>query len=369
MKKSLLLLAALGLAPSLALAKDPGTGVAPNGDALVSSPAFAADGVPVDMFNVVRAETAKYLAEETIVSGGNVLRHERNGIDLDNQTVVRSNFDLYYSYGVFDASAGLKITLPDHDLYQSIEIIDENHIILGVVYPGQTVEISPDKLSFGEHVYVFMRTQRRTGDAKGLEELAKRQDAPVIEQGSAKPYVSEVKYEPNSLNALRADLLARSVKNPEIAHPELGFVTDVWDITFPAYQIADVLGWGGLPTSGAHYISLQPSDDAAAQGGCSSMTFAKPDLQYDRNGYWSVTVYNREGWVKTKNFKINSLTAKPNSDGSYTIHFNCGADALNNLDVVPGWNGLMRNYLPVSTDGIVAYGKALAAESPIKTVK
>ena len=99
------------------------------------------------------------------------------------------------------------------------------------------------------------------------------------------------------------------------------------------------------------------------------MTFAKPDLQYDRNGYWSVTVYNREGWVKTKNFKINSLTAKPNSDGSYTIHFNCGADALNNLDVVPGWNGLMRNYLPVSTDGIVAYGKALAAESPIKTVK
>ena len=59
MKKSLLLLAALGLAPSLALAKDPGTGVAPNGDALVSSPAFAADGVPVDMFNVVRAETAK----------------------------------------------------------------------------------------------------------------------------------------------------------------------------------------------------------------------------------------------------------------------------------------------------------------------
>ncbi len=28
-------------------------------------------------------------------------------------------------------------------------------------------------------------------------------------------------------------------------------MTDVWDITFPAYQIADVLGWGGLPTSAA----------------------------------------------------------------------------------------------------------------------
>ena len=99
------------------------------------------------------------------------------------------------------------------------------------------------------------------------------------------------------------------------------------------------------------------------------MTFAKPDLQYDRNGYWSVTVYNREGWVATKNFRTNSLMAKSNADGTYTIHFNCGADAVNNIDVVPGWNGLMRTYLPVSAEGIVAYGEDLLANSPIQTVK
>lgn len=45
------------------------TGVGVNGIALPSSPAFADGGVPVDMFNIVRAETAKYFAEETILSG------------------------------------------------------------------------------------------------------------------------------------------------------------------------------------------------------------------------------------------------------------------------------------------------------------
>lgn len=39
-------------------------GVGPGGVALESNPAFARGGVPVTMDNIVRAETAKYLAEE-----------------------------------------------------------------------------------------------------------------------------------------------------------------------------------------------------------------------------------------------------------------------------------------------------------------
>ena len=64
------------------------TGVGKNGVALESSPAFEKGGIQVAMFNIVRAETAKYFAEETILSGGNTMRHERNGIDLKKQTVI-----------------------------------------------------------------------------------------------------------------------------------------------------------------------------------------------------------------------------------------------------------------------------------------
>ena len=87
------------LIASQAQAQEADTGVGKNGIALVSSPSFEKGGVPIDMFNIVRAETAKYFAEEVILSGGNKMRHERTGIDLDNQTVIRSNFDLIYSYG------------------------------------------------------------------------------------------------------------------------------------------------------------------------------------------------------------------------------------------------------------------------------
>ena len=109
------------------------------------------------MFNIVRAETAKYFAEETILSGGNTMRHERTGIDLDKQTVIRSNFDMIYSYGVYDASGGLEVTVPDYDLYHIVQIFDENHITLGVVYPGETVKVSKEELTYGDHVYLFMR--------------------------------------------------------------------------------------------------------------------------------------------------------------------------------------------------------------------
>jgi hypothetical protein len=106
-------------------AQEMDTGVGQNGIALESSPAFEKDGVPVDMFNLVRAETAKYFAEEIILSGGNKMRHERTGIDLKNQTVIRSNFDLIYSYGVYDVSGGLEISVPSYDLYQIVQVFDE----------------------------------------------------------------------------------------------------------------------------------------------------------------------------------------------------------------------------------------------------
>ncbi len=56
-------------------------------------------------------------------------------------------------------------------------------------------------------------------------------------------------------------------------------------------------------------------------------------------------------------FKISSREAKPNDDGTYTLHFNCGAEAENNLQASENWNGLFRSYPPVSLSGIIAFEK------------
>jgi hypothetical protein len=325
------------------------TGVGKNGVALLSSPSFKKGGKTVDMFNIVRAETAKYFAEETILSGGNKMRHERTGIDLKNQTVIRSNFDLIYSYGVYDISDGLEVEVPEYDLYHIVQIFDENHVTIAVVYPGQTVKLGLNDVTYGEHVYLFMRTQRRSPDEKGLKELNTRQDAVIIKAGSSKPYVSEVKYDPMSFNKLRAHLIGPyGIKNAIIYK---GFVDKLEDIVFPHYQMVNLGGWAGLPAKHAFYFVVIPGDEKAKKGKPSSMTFTLPPVQYEKNGYWSLTLYNEQGWVATEKFNTNSHKVKPNADGSFTLHFNTPG-AINNLEVVENWNGLFRCYLPESVDKV-----------------
>jgi hypothetical protein len=347
---------------SYAHAEEKDTGVGKNGIALLSSPSFEKDGVPVDMFNIVRAETAKYFAEETILSGGNTMRHERTGIDLKDQTVIRSNFDLIYSYGVYDISGGLEITVPKYDLYQIVQVFDENHVTIAVVYPGETVKLSQDNVTYGNHVYLFMRTQRRSNDEKGLKELNKRQDAVVIKAGSSQPYNSEMKYDPVTFNALRNHLLTTGIKKAVIHE---GFIEDLDDIVFPHYQMVNLGGWAGLPATHAFYFVVIPGDEAARKGECSTSTFYPPKLQYERNGYWSLTLYNQQGWVATGKFNTNSHKATPNKDGSYTLHFNCGDDAINNLEVVENWNGLFRNYLPKSVESILKFKEGFLKDNPV----
>lgn len=363
MKKTLLVLTLSFLVAATGFAEEVDTGVGEKGIALESSPAFEKGGEPVDMFNVVRAETAKYFAEETILSGGNTMRHERTGIDLENQTVIRSNFDMIYSYGVYDISKGLTVAIPEYDLYQSVQIFDENHITLAAVHPGQTVTLGSDDVSYGEHVYLFMRTQRRTYDQDGLKELNKRQDAVQIKNKSKNPYVSEVIYDVDSFNNVRQELLKRVAAGE--AKSELGFVNSINDIVYPHYQLVSIAGWAGQPAQEAFYILLSPGDEAARKGECSSMTFTPPELHYDQNGYWSITIYDNGGWVATDTFNTNSLKAKSNQDGTYTIHLNCEESDINNIEVVENWNGLMRLYLPVTVEKAVQFREGLYKNHPI----
>jgi len=339
-------------------------GVGDLGVALESNPAFDRGGVPVTMDNVVRAETAKYLSEETLKSGPNRFRHEREGIQLDAQTVIRSNFDMIYSYGVFDGAAGVTITVPDYEFLQLVQVFDENHVTLDVVTPGRTAHISPSDITHGSHIYLFMRTQPPSYDRDGMEVMRQRQDSVTVNAESIQPYVSDVTYDLDSFNALRFDLLRRAVE--EVAQPYLGFIESLDDINVPQYQMVNLAGWGGLPVRHAHYIPITSDDARVLAGDPSSVTFTPPRLRYDDGGYWSMTVYSEDGWVATDRFNTNSNRATPNADGTYTLTFNPDDhDAPNPLDVAENWNGLFRCYLPESPEGILDFDKDFVGNHPI----
>ena len=66
------------------------------------------------------------------------------------------------------------------------------------------------------------------------------------------------------------------------------------------------------------------------------------------DGFWSISVYDAKGYFE-KNaldaYSLNSLTAKPNPDGSFTVRFGgCDAGAANCLPIAAA--GLHRS--PVS---------------------
>nr|WP_010587219.1 DUF1214 domain-containing protein [Schlesneria paludicola] len=68
-----------------------------------------------------------------------------------------------------------------------------------------------------------------------------------------------------------------------------------------------------------------------------AFAFTVKDVPVD--GFWSVSVYTREGFFE-KNaqdaYTFNNMTAKPNADGSVTIHFGGDENAPNYLPIMPG---------------------------------
>jgi Protein of unknown function (DUF1214) len=69
----------------------------------------------------------------------------------------------------------------------------------------------------------------------------------------------------------------------------------------------------------------------------------------ENKGFWSITVYGADGYMKNANSVLNKYNTKFNPDGTFTAYFGseeiCG-DVPNRLDAPEGWNFLMRVYRP-----------------------
>ena len=66
------------------------------------------------------------------------------------------------------------------------------------------------------------------------------------------------------------------------------------------------------------------------------------------DGFWSISLYNAEGYFQKNDlnaYSLNNITSKKNPDGTVTIQFGgCDGKTPNCLPIMKGWNYTVRLY-------------------------
>ena len=253
--------------------------------------------------------------------------------------MIRLNRDTLYSFAIVDLAEPARLTLPDADgRYLSAMILNEDHFVNNVIHEVGEYTLTRDQYG-SRYVLVGVRILVDPTDPADVAAVSAIQQRLAIDAGSSETFVMP-DYEPESLDATRDALLA------------LARGLDSFDRTFGAREEVDPVrhligcaaGWGGLPTSEAAYIGVDPN----VAPGDYELVFKDVPVE----AFWSVSVYNARGFFEPneKNlYTVNSVTGERNADGSVTVRFIASADGdiPPNAIVTPeGWNYLVRLYRP-----------------------
>ncbi|SEF49388.1 DUF1254 domain-containing protein [Vibrio hangzhouensis] len=303
---------------------------------------FAEDGKITTKENYPVFETARQFVKVQEKVGVNNFEHKRVLTPTDDQPVVRMNRDTYYSMATIDVSKGASVTLPEipDDMYMSLEVITEDHRIQPMHYGAGTYELSTHT---GDHVHIIVRTDTRFTP----DEVHAIQDKMRIEAGSNNQFTApQVNQE--AFEAVEKDLKAQMpvILQRDGAQATFGMFTSPEDdsqqlFTYEKYAVGAAIGWGGAQlVDNVYEVSGNfPADK------CYQATFPNPENQ----AFWSITVYNKAGFMFKDVANVSSNFAKKNPDGTYTVSFGCGPDAINNLET-ENESGLfslaVRHYVP-----------------------
>jgi len=296
-----------------------------------------ATGVTVSPETYIRAETDRQFGNFVKMAGGvNRLFHFRSPTPLDKQNVVRMNRDTLYSMAVVDTSRGATITIPPlpTDRYVSVYLVDNDHYCPLVIYTAGTHELPRDTKYLGLVVRIQVINPKDTAEIARVNAL---QDQFIITAGSADS-LPAFTWDLASLTALTARYEKESAQYSGFK----GMMGPRGKVNEKTRHIVAAASWGLFPEWDATYLNYSGGQDPTR---CYKATYQPPQ----NKAFWSVTVYGRDGYMKSDNNIVNSSTVKLNTDGTFTVHFGskaaCG-DVPNRLDVSDGWNYIMRIYRP-----------------------
>ena len=306
---------------------------------------FSEDGVKVTEANYPTLETSRQLVKIQDKVGVNKFDHKRLLTPTDAQPVVRMNRDTYYSFSLVDVSEGAYVTLPEvpeleGGTYMSLEVVTEDHRVQPMTYGPGKFNLTAHE---GDHVYALVRLDARFS----VEEANAIQDKMSITAKSSKAF-DTVQVDKESFHKVEADLKAQmpGLMKTNPSEATFGMFTAPTDnskelFVQKKYAIGAAIGWGGAQLVDNLYevSGNYPMDK------CHQATFEDPK----NKAFWSFTVYDKNGFMFKDLANLSSTSAKPNADGTYTISFGCGADAINNIETdnpTGVFNLAVRHYVP-----------------------
>ena len=234
----------------------------------------------------------------------------------------------------------LTITLPDAGKrFMTMMVVDEDHYVFTVVYGSGSHAVTKDKIGT-RYALAAIRTLVDPNDPKDVENVHALQDAVKVDQPGGPGKFEVPNWDQASRKKVADALVVLGETLPDWRHAA-GRKGEVDPIR---HLIVTATGWGLNPDKDAIYLNVTPKRN-------DSKTLYKltvKDVPVD--GFWSISVYNAEGYFqpnKENAYSLNNITAKRNEDGSVTIQFGgCDGKTPNCLPIMPGWNYMVRLYRP-----------------------
>lgn len=288
--------------------------------------------------SVILDSYVKKIGAGTGTDGMGVYLHLSGAMDPTDKTVLRPNFDTLYSFAVVDLESPATIILPQTDRYQILEVIDEEHWIPLITSEPGAYTLTKDNVG-SRYAFAFVRTQVNMKDPVDVAAAASIMKEIVIKQAHKGEWTKPHSFNYQDILKMRGEYNEKFVAKGLTAAQIFGKRGEL-DPTLRNHGVA--LGWGGLPKEGAVYPlpAVVHSEE--------HHTITLKDVPCEEGSFWSVTVYDGDGFVAGEYYNVNSAFAKPSADGSYVMNFGGSPQMDNHLSIegVNGWNVAVRIYSP-----------------------
>jgi hypothetical protein len=307
--------------------------------ASAQTPTSQAELVTVENYN--RAQTDVYFAGVVKNGGFGKFGHGRELALPAQQGIPRPNRDTLYSFAIADLNAGpVMITLPDAGKrYMGLQAVNQDQYTLATYYEAGTHTLTREMIGT-RYAIAVVRFLVDFSNKEDVRQVHALQDA--IKFSQERPGAFEIPHwDEASLKKIKAALLQLGTT---VSDTRRMFGAAEHQVDPVKHLIGSAMLWGGYPEKDALYLPITP----ARNDGSTIHKLRVGDVPVD--GFWSLTVYNSEGYLQPNQYNVysvNSITAKKSPDGSVAIQLGgCDGKIQNCLPITPGWNYTVRLFRP-----------------------